>query len=359
MAEITREEFEKVYRQQLEPILKDLEVERLENNKKAIKCFILFAIGLIVGIVLICIKIFFLNLSIGIILVSLIISGILAGNIKAGERKKLKRLIVQKILTLYGNLYFSDNKDIISHKEIKDMGLYRCSTNKNTDDVVIGIDKGCNFVIAETELTHSESRGSGDSSRSVTITDFKGLIVKIQMKKNFTGRTIVGMKGDIVKMRGFEKVELESVDFMKNREVYSTDQIEARYILTTAFMERLQNLGANFLKDNITACVDVAAVDNSKLNQSIQTAKILGGKIPTMMSSAVSNYIDTELTGVSAGFVGGYAYLFIPTLNKDFFEVETWHGTLLQPHLYYNIYKEIETILKVIEYLHLDKNTGL
>ena len=360
MAEITREEFEKVYRQQLEPILKDLEVERLENNKKAGLCFIWFALGLLIGLFMLNSPMFkdIADVGVLVIIVSFVISVISASCIKKAERAKLKKLVVQKILTLYGNLYFSDKKESISYKEIKDMGLYPRSTSKATDDVIIGVDKGCNFIIAETKLTHTESRGSGDNRRTETITDFSGLIVKIQMKKNFTGKTIVGMKGDIRKMSGFEKVELESVDFMRNREIYSTDQIESRYILTTVFMERLQNLGINFIKGNLYADADVHGGDKAQMDKAIHAVENIGSNVPTMVSGFVNRFIEREITGVSAGFVGGYVYLFIPTY-ENFFEINIGRGTLLQPHIYYNIYKELEAILKVIEYLHLDKNTGL
>jgi hypothetical protein len=39
-----------------------------------------------------------------------------------------------------------------------------------------------------------------------------------------------------------EKVKLESIDFENRFIVYSNDQVEARYILTPSFMERLVKL---------------------------------------------------------------------------------------------------------------------
>ena len=39
-----------------------------------------------------------------------------------------------------------------------------------------------------------------------------------------------------------EKVKLESLEFENKFIVYSSDQVEARYILTPSFMERLVNL---------------------------------------------------------------------------------------------------------------------
>ncbi|MGM8892158.1 DUF3137 domain-containing protein, partial [Psychrobacter sp. 1Y1] len=47
-------------------------------------------------------------------------------------------------------------------------------------------------------------------------------------------------------------VKLEDPIFEKQFDVFSTDQIEARYLLTVTFMERLQALSASF--DNKIQC---------------------------------------------------------------------------------------------------------
>ena len=52
-----------------------------------------------------------------------------------------------KILSVYGNLHFSQNKGVITLKEIKSFGLFPNATQEHIDDVIIGIDKGRNFII--------------------------------------------------------------------------------------------------------------------------------------------------------------------------------------------------------------------
>lgn len=80
---------------------------------------------------------------------------------------------------------------------------------------------------------------------------FRGVIVEFAMNKNFEGHTIIldnsgdGRKVRINK-RKFEEVKLEDVEFAKNYTVYSTNQIEARYLITTAFIDRLKNLKTKF-----------------------------------------------------------------------------------------------------------------
>ena len=80
---------------------------------------------------------------------------------------------------------------------------------------------------------------------------FRGVIVEFAMNKNFEGHTIIldnsndGRKVKIDKNK-FSEVKLEDVEFAKNYTVYSTNQIEARYLITTAFIDRLKNLKTKF-----------------------------------------------------------------------------------------------------------------
>jgi hypothetical protein len=70
------------------------------------------------------------------------------------------------------------------------------------------------------------------------------------INKKFIGKTQVkrdaGMLGNwiIGKLSKYDRVHLEDSVFEKQFEVYSSDQIEARYLLTTSFMQRLLDLSA-------------------------------------------------------------------------------------------------------------------
>ena len=78
---------------------------------------------------------------------------------------------------------------------------------------------------------------------------FKGIIVELDMNKNFDGHTFIlekGAKGLKVDDSKFESVQLEDVEFAKVYNVYSDSQIESRYLLTTAFIDRLRNLKETF-----------------------------------------------------------------------------------------------------------------
>ena len=120
-------------------------------------------------------------------------------------------------------------------------------------------------------------------------------------------------------------------------------------------MERLAALGKNFMKDHITNTAEGVGMNLDHVNQTM--GQIQNIKAPAFIQNAVDNFIERDVFGVSAGFVEGYAYLFIPSY-ENFFEVDT-SKTLLDPTQYYIIYKQLDSILSVIDHLNLDSKTGL
>ncbi len=92
----------------------------------------------------------------------------------------------------------------------------------------------------------------------VSQSGFRGVFVEFDMNKNFEGHTFVleraatnrGIKFDRSK---FEDVILEDPSFMQKYEVYSNNQVEARYVLTTGFIERFLNMKMAFKAKYIRA----------------------------------------------------------------------------------------------------------
>ena len=309
MAGISKQEFDGFYKKKIEPLLTEFETERVRLNKKLKPIEIISILTLICLIVSIICTYFSerdsIKLVAAIFFVLTAVGSAYCHFVEATFMEKLKAKVTSKVLTLFGNIYFAGQKNIITAAEIRETGLYPRFSTKFDGDIVVGVHNTCNFVISETVLEHVE--GTGKHRR--TVTDFHGLIVKIQMKKKFTGKTVIG--NNISRVSNMESVVLESTQFMKGRKIYSTDQIESRYILTTSFMEKIEGL------------------------QSVYGCKEL----------------------ISIAFMNGYVYLYIPT-KKNFFEVP-FKETLLNPNHYYNIYNELDYILAVVEHLNLDRNLGL
>jgi hypothetical protein len=131
-------------------------------------------------------------------------------------------------------------------------------THYNGDDYVSG-DIG-KTSLEFSELHVSRVEGSGKNRRTVQV--FNGLFFIGDFHKNFNGETYVltdtaeswfgsiGSKLQSMNMSRPSLVKLEDSEFEKCFVVYSSDQVEARYILSPSLMERILKLKSK-LKCNV------------------------------------------------------------------------------------------------------------
>ena len=171
MAGITREEFKKIYDEKFVPMLEKLEPERVETLKKAKKWSFIVGLSLFF-IISMCFLFNFINSTSSgepmainlevffqVVLLSVIPALVVYGAISSPINVKLKQEVIPKVLSMYGNLYFSQNTEVIDLQEMKSLGLFPRATTKNTDDVIIGAHKGFNFVISEASYVNNVLEG--------------------------------------------------------------------------------------------------------------------------------------------------------------------------------------------------------
>ena len=144
---------------------------------------------------------------------------------------------------------------------------------------------------------------------------FRGVIVEFDMNKNFKGHTIFHENSSIAKKiplekKYYKKVNLESVTFENKYNVYSNDQIEARYILTPSLIERIENLKFAFKAKYVRG-----SFKNNKLTLAIHTGKD--------MFAMGSDFKDSDI------------------------------------HTFEELYDEIISVLQIVDELKLNENTGL
>jgi len=162
-------------------------------------------------------------------------------------RSAIKKVIYPKIMSFFGD-YTYEEKGSISMSTLNPSDIIPSYDRVGMEDYIKGSYNEVAIELVEAKLT--ERRGTGKNRR--TVTTFKGLFILLGMNKSFQGKTIVkrdaGMVGNWLtdKFNKLEKVTLEDPVFEKEFEVYSHDQIEARYLLTTSFMERLKELSELF-----------------------------------------------------------------------------------------------------------------
>jgi hypothetical protein len=111
------------------------------------------------------------------------------------------------------------------------------------DDEITGTYHGMPLSVVEVRL----QRRSGDNSQTV----FDGLLIELTLPRALTGMTAVltdeGLLGNLKgrwRSGAMQPVRLEDPRFEQRFEVYSNDQVEARALLTPAFMERFNALAA-------------------------------------------------------------------------------------------------------------------
>ena len=125
---------------------------------------------------------------------------------------------------------------------------------RKIEDRIFGRVNGVDFNLFEAKLVQ-ESRDSKGRKSSRTV--FRGLLSHFDFHKQFSGTTIIRKDKSAIgnffdgAFASGERVKLEDPEFERLFEVYATDQVEARYLLTPTFMERIKQLAALVGNENL------------------------------------------------------------------------------------------------------------
>ena len=244
----TDQDFRGFYDTALLPTLTELEKERKALvNKIYLYVFIAF---------LIAIPFFFILLPLAV--VGFIVMGVIyyfkyGTRIKA-KKDRYKSEVVGRMVS------FIDPSLTYNHSQCINQGVYHQSKlfmsdiNKYKGDYLVSGTVGktkITFCELLTQLEKTTTDSKGNKSKSVT-TVFRGIFFMADFNKKFIGETFVlpdvaegwlGSVGTILQKMNMVRpqlVKLEDVEFEKEFAVYGTDQTEARYILSTALMERIK-----------------------------------------------------------------------------------------------------------------------
>lgn len=193
-------------------------------------------------------RMFFGFLALGILVTGLILLAVFYNNM-SGFRARFKEQVVRRIIGYIDPSLHYEPRQCINRDDYFNSGLFLKKYDSYTgDDYVEGERDKTRFCFSELHTQYRQQ--SGKTSYNVTI--FKGLFFIGDFNKHFHGRTYVWSRsnpqlGFITRLfspfaANLEKVNLESSAFEQSFIVYSNDQVEARYILTPAFMERILKL---------------------------------------------------------------------------------------------------------------------
>lgn len=353
-------EYTKIF-QSLKPELDKAEIKR-------IKYLTTFIVGVVVTLVLFSgfLLAMFGLLSSAIMLVFLF-SSILAGYLSYLTIKNFKRYIKANFMSKFLKCFkeirrISDENSarIFSTKELKASNLFSTFNTIKVDDAFKGNYNGVDYKITEIKLIQEGSKNS--------TTAFKGVILSVPSNKTIKANTIIATKRDmnirnyptgiiasiilvpilicewflslkfssdidnfiklivltiitliiicsfIEKQKSMQTVKLESTNFEKRFNVFSKNQVEARYLLTPTFIEKFTRLYTAF-GTNKAKC---------------------------------SFYKD---------FSGNDRIMFAISTNRDLFEPGNLFTPINEPK--YMFLSDFTSIFNMIEFFKLDEKTKL
>lgn len=241
-----QQEFRKCYQEEVKPRLYRFEVERRKKHKlaktltgilatisSAIFLYLLLKYGFFKG---------FERITIILVIITCAPYWIISNNFKQQMKEKFMNILLKPFKTFEWTRRRRISEDTIRSSKLMD--YYNSRTD---DDNFRGSYQDLEVIIDETQLVKHQGKHS--------YTIFSGLLIQIDMKKRFTGKTIILPEYDVSrnKIANLQEVKLEDPDFSKKYKVYSTDQVEARYIMTTAFIERFKKIESIYSSHEVKA----------------------------------------------------------------------------------------------------------
>lgn len=165
--------------------------------------------------------------------------------------KQAKSLIVEPVAANLGLGYVDKPGQLASIYDFKSAKLIGSWDRSDFEDHLSGERNGVGFEFYEAHLeekrTTTDSKGRTQTS---WVTIFRGQCLRFKFHKIFYGRTLVTRDAGFFNRfgggGGLQRAILESPEFEKAFEVYTTDQVESRFLLTPDLMQKLNELEQTF-----------------------------------------------------------------------------------------------------------------
>jgi hypothetical protein len=174
-------------------------------------------------------------------------AGIIAYQPLAKIGRKLKQEYCAAIADAMGATFRNAAFDPPALERIKELKLLPGYHRSSFEDLFAGTHKGASYELYE---GHLEQRSTDSKGRTRYTTVFRGQLIRMHFPREFLGVTIVRRDAGVFNVFGggtsngrkLERVRLVATEFEKAFEVWSTDQVEARYLLHPYMMQRLIDL---------------------------------------------------------------------------------------------------------------------
>lgn len=237
------ESSERLY-ETLRPKLEELETERLRLKREgvrngAIEVALMAAIGLVIDLTLGGGFAWTLILSV----IGLIYWPRYIGSQSEKLRAFYKDQIIQPIVGAICReaRYLPDEG--IDQQIFSSCGLFSGRVDcYGAEDMIEGRVGATRFSFSEVLAQEKRTSHSGKTTTTYWVDIFRGFLFVADFNKEFAGRTIVTRSSFFSFSTPGQRARLEDPAFEKRFDVYTTDQIEARYILSPSLMRRITEL---------------------------------------------------------------------------------------------------------------------
>lgn len=163
---------------------------------------------------------------------------------KREYNRAYKEKILPKLAKTFGEFIY-DMSGRISMDTLKPSKIVPSHDSYRSEDYFKGTYKGVGLEFSEIHLT--EKRGSGKNRR--TVTTFKGLAILLDLQsRKFLGHTILDrnkskmMEWFKEKSSDMKRARMVDPEFEDIFDAYTTDQVEARYLIDPLMIENLKGL---------------------------------------------------------------------------------------------------------------------
>ncbi|MFW5660333.1 MAG: DUF3137 domain-containing protein, partial [Oceanicaulis sp.] len=180
-------------------------------------------------------------------------------------RSELKAGLNTRVAESFGLTYAARPPRPAGCRELQAFGLLPGADRTSFEDHFAGETHGADFEVYE---AHLEQRRR-TRNRTYYVTVFRGVIVRIGFPRTIEGVILVARDMGVFNAfegwgartfgragRKLDRIGLVDPKFERLFEVYGTDQVMARYILTPSFMERLLKLEALLEGSNVRCVFD-------------------------------------------------------------------------------------------------------
>ncbi len=189
---------------------------------------------------------------------------------KSGKKYKtmFKEDIIKKFVKSYSeNLEFYPTRGI--PKATYNLARFEYYDRYYSEDLITGtLEGGYAINMAEVKTETESTDSDGDTT---TYTVFHGLFAEIELNKNIN--SCVKIRKNSISLFNKEKIEMDSGEFEKKFNVYSTDKIIAMQLLTSDIMQML----LDFKKEN--KVVPEITIEDNKFYIRFETGGVFEAKL--------------------------------------------------------------------------------